>query len=186
MAQAANPPQPIVAQTLPNLAYYPYLPTMNSPMPPMASSIQAPITSSGTIPTSSSASAASATPAGPSSQPLAAPSPVGPGTSPQVAPTQPGTSATDGTQAGQTATVAPQVDNANAAPGAAAGGAAAGAAPAAARRFPNIVVEEQENRDWLDIFFSLCRVGILMTVVYLYSSPVRCLTVLFIGIALYL
>lgn len=161
---------------------------MNSPMPPMASSIPAPITSSGTIPTSSSASASAATPAGPSSQPLAAPSPAGPSTSPQVAaaPQPAGTSATDGTQAGQTATVAPQVDNANAAPGGAAGGAAAGAAPAAARRFPNIVVEEQENRDWLDIFFSLCRVGILMTVVYLYSSPVRCLTVLFIGIALYL
>ncbi|KAL9707233.1 hypothetical protein quinque_010751 [Culex quinquefasciatus] len=187
-AQAAIPPQPIIAQTLPNLAYYPYLPTMNSPMPPMASSIPAPITSSGTIPTSSSASASAATPAGPSSQPLAAPSPAGPSTSPQVAaaPQPAGTSATDGTQAGQTATVAPQVDNANAAPGGAAGGAAAGAAPAAARRFPNIVVEEQENRDWLDIFFSLCRVGILMTVVYLYSSPVRCLTVLFIGIALYL
>ena len=124
--------------------------------------------------------------------PLSASSPAGPSASPPVNAPQPGTSTTDGTQAGQTAaTAAPQVDNANAAPGAgagpaAAGGAAAAAGPAAARRFPNIVVEEQENRDWLDIFFSLCRVGILMTVVYLYSSPVRCLTVLFIGIALYL
>lgn len=198
MAQPTAPPQPIVAQTLPNLAYYPYLPTMNSPMPPMASSIPAPISSSGTIPTSSSASAVAST--GPSSSqsttggpqlasPLSAPSPAGASVSPQVAAPQPGTSTTDGTQAGQTA-AAPQVDNANAGPGAAAGpgvgGGAAAAAPAAARRFPNIVVEEQENRDWLDIFFSLCRVGILMTVVYLYSSPVRCLTVLFIGIALYL
>lgn len=193
--QPTTPPQPIVAQTLPNLAYYPYLPAMNSPMPPMASSIPAPITSSGTIPTSSSASSAAAPAvAGPSSSqsptgapqlasPLSASSPAGPSASPQVGAPQPGTGATDGTQTGQTA--APQVDNANAAQ-APAGGAAAAAAPAAARRFPNIVVEEQENRDWLDIFFSLCRVGILMTVVYLYSSPVRCLTVLFIGIALYL
>lgn len=200
-AQFATPTQPIVAQTLPNLAYYPYLPTMNSPMPPMASSIPAPITSSGTIPTSSSASSASPTAAGgPSSSqspaggpqlasPLSASSSVGPSGTSQGAVPQPGTSTTGGTQAGQTAT-APQVDNANAAaaPAGAGPGEAGGAAgaPAAARRFPNIVVEEQENRDWLDIFFSLCRVGILMTVVYLYSSPVRCLTVLFIGIALYL
>ncbi|XP_049280189.1 serine-rich adhesin for platelets isoform X1 [Anopheles funestus] len=64
--------------------------------------------------------------------------------------------------------------------------APAAAAPARARRFPNIVVEEQENNDWLDVFFSMCRVGILITVIYLYSSPMRCLTVLFIGVMLYL
>ncbi|XP_053665117.1 uncharacterized protein LOC128714268 [Anopheles marshallii] len=64
--------------------------------------------------------------------------------------------------------------------------APAAAAPARARRFPNIVVEEQENNDWLDVFFSLCRFGILITVIYLYSSPIRCLTVLFIGFMLYL
>lgn len=180
-------PQPIVAQTLPNLAYYPYLPTMNSPMP-SASSIPAPITSSGTIPTSSASSAAAS--AGPSSSQsptlpsgapqIATPSGGVPSTSPQA-----GSTVTDGTQPNQSS---PQAD-ANAAQGVAAAAAPAGgaaAAPAAARRFPNIVVEEQENRDWLDIFFSMCRVGILMTVVYLYSSPVRCLTVLFIGIALYL
>lgn len=173
-------PQPIVAQTLPNLAYYPYLPTMNSM--PSASSIPAPITSSGTIPTSSASSAVAS--AGPSSSQSPTGAPQIPSTSPQA-----GTSVTDGGP--QPNPPSPQVDNANAAPGAAAaagGPAAAGAAPApaAARRFPNIVVEEQENRDWLDIFFSMCRVGILMTVVYLYSSPVRCLTVLFIGVALYL
>ncbi|XP_052869818.1 uncharacterized protein LOC128275377 isoform X2 [Anopheles cruzii] len=54
------------------------------------------------------------------------------------------------------------------------------------RRFPNIVVEEQENNDWLDVFFSMCRVGILMTVIYVYSSPMRCFTVLMIGVMLYL
>lgn len=186
-------PQPIVAQTLPNLAYYPYLPTMNSPMP-SASSIPAPITSSGTIPTSSASAAAAAASAGPSSSqsptiPSGTPQISSPNGVPSASP-QAGTGgATDGTQSG--GQPSPQVD-ANAAPGVAAGnvpaagGAAAAPAPAAARRFPNIVVEEQENRDWLDIFFSMCRVGILMTVVYLYSSPVRCLTVLFIGIALYL
>lgn len=184
-------PQPIVAQTLPNLAYYPYLPTMNSSMP-SASSIPAPITSSGTIPTSSASSAAAAAAA--SAGPSSSQSPTIPSGAPQIpgtSPTSPppvGTS-TDGAQTGQS--VPPQAADANVAPAAAApaGGAVAGGAapaPAAARRFPNIVVEEQENRDWLDIFFSMCRVGILMTVVYLYSSPVRCLTVLFIGIALYL
>lgn len=188
-ATPATPPQPIVAQTLPNLAYYPYLPTMNSPMP-SASSIPAPITSSGTIPTSS----ATAATAGPSSSSQSPALPTG--ASPQIAGPSSGVPSPSSTPAGntdanQTGQPAPQVDNANAAPGVAAGqagGAAAAAAPApaAARRFPNIVVEEQENRDWLDIFFSMCRVGILMTVVYLYSSPVRCLTVLIIGIALYL
>lgn len=186
-----TPPQPIVAQTLPNLAYYPYLPTMNSASMPSASSIPAPITSSGTIPTSSASSAAVvAASAGPSSSQ----SPTLPSGAPQIATSssgvpstspQAGTTVTDGTPANQSS---PQAD-ANAAQGVAAAAAPAGgaaAAPAAARRFPNIVVEEQENRDWLDIFFSMCRVGILMTVVYLYSSPVRCLTVLFIGIALYL
>lgn len=182
-------PQPIVAQTLPNLAYYPYLPTINSPMP-SASSIPAPITSSGTIPTSSASSAAAAASAGPSSSQsptISSGAPQIPGTSP-TSPPSVGTT-TDGAQTGQSVT--PQAADATVAPAAAApaGGAVAGGAapaPAAARRFPNIVVEEQENRDWLDIFFSMCRVGILMTVVYLYSSPVRCLTVLFIGIALYL
>uniref|UniRef100_A0A182MMG7 Ubiquitin-like domain-containing protein n=1 Tax=Anopheles culicifacies TaxID=139723 RepID=A0A182MMG7_9DIPT len=81
----------------------------------------------------------------------------------------------------ETATVAPVEQG-----GAPQDAAPAAAAPARARRFPNIVVEEQENNDWLDVFFSMCRVGILITVIYLYSSPMRCLTVLFIGVMLYL
>jgi len=57
----------------------------------------------------------------------------------------------------------------------------------AQRRFPNIVVEEpQENRDWLDISYFMLRISVILTVIYIYSSPVRCLAVLSIGIALYL
>lgn len=69
---------------------------------------------------------------------------------------------------------------------------AAPAAPAAAenqpqRRFPNIVVEEaQDNRDWLDISFTTLRVAVLLSLIYFYSSPLRCLAVLFVGIALFL
>lgn len=170
-------PNPILAQTLPNLAYYPYLSTMNSLPMPSASSIPAPITSSGTIPTSPAP--AGVTP-GPSSQSAIAGSSAAPAAGPN----------TDGSSGVQSSTAAATVDGAAQAQTVAAGGAGAapapGAAAAPARRFPNIVVEEQENRDWLDIFFSMCRVGILMTVVYLYSSPTRCLTVFFIGISLYL
>lgn len=55
------------------------------------------------------------------------------------------------------------------------------------RRFPNIVVEEpQENRDWLDICYFMLRITVVLTVIYLYSSPIRCLAVFSIGIALYL
>lgn len=190
--QAAQPSQnPLLAQTLPNLAYYPYLSTMSSTPMPSASSIPAPITSSGTIPSSPSP-AASVTP-GPSSQPSIS-SPVPPPTTPAVgASTSSSPSSSPATTATAAATGAvanvPQdaTAAAQAAPAAVpAAGGAAGAAAAPARRFPNIVVEEQENRDWLDIFFSMCRVGILITVVYLYSSPTRCLTVFLIGIGLYL
>lgn len=180
---------PILAQTLPNLAYYPYLSTMNSSPMPSASSIPAPITSSGTIP----ASAASAP--GPTSQPTIPSSASSP--SPTAAPAvMPGTSSpstSSPANAASTATAAAtavedastgRAQPAPAADAAPVAGAAAAAAPA--RRFPNIVVEEQENRDWLDMFFSVCRVGILMTVVYLYSSPTRCMTVFIIGILLYL
>lgn len=189
---------PILSQTLPNLAYYPYLSTMNSSPMPSASSIPAPISSSGTISGSSAPPPAGPVPSGPSSQPTfpnAGVSSSVPGPAPSTSPSTDGsltgpstsaqassstaTSTTDGTIQNQGNAGTPA-----AAPAAA--GPAAGAAAAPARRFPNIVVEEQENRDWLDIFFSLCRVGILMTVVYLYSSPTRCLTVLIIGIMLYL
>lgn len=188
LATPANQ-NPILAQTLPNLAYYPYLSTMNSSPMPSASSIPAPITSSGTIPSSPASPpvASSVTAAGPSSQPTSS-SPA-----PTASPVMPGTSSTANPASTATAVAAAAAvedTSAQAQPAPVAADAAAPAAAAAAaapaRRFPNIVVEEQENRDWLDIFFSMCRVGILMTVVYLYSSPTRCLTVFIIGILLYL
>ncbi|XP_053692917.1 homocysteine-responsive endoplasmic reticulum-resident ubiquitin-like domain member 2 protein isoform X2 [Sabethes cyaneus] len=191
---AANA-NPVLAQTTPNLAYYPYLSTLNSSQMPSASSIPAPITSSGTIltnplrPTNVPAAVSSSSPA-----PASVVLPKGSG-SPAVPPAEAATGSSTGAAAGasssvQTGRTTPDgtadatVDRADAANGAP--GAAADPAPAPARRFPNIVVEEQENRDWLDIFFSMCRVGILMTVVYMYSSPVRCLTVFVIGASLYL
>ncbi|XP_058449641.1 mucin-2 isoform X2 [Malaya genurostris] len=177
---------PVLAQTIPNLAYYPYLSTVNSSPMPSASSIPAPITSSGIIPTSSTQP--SAPPGTPSQTPG-----LSNGTSTAISPPSvAGPSTTDNSvpSTAQSTRDTDTVDGrAEVQPAAAAGGApvaGADAAPAPARRFPNIVVEEQENRDWLDIFFSMCRVGILMTVVYLYSSPTRCLTVFFIGISLYL
>lgn len=55
------------------------------------------------------------------------------------------------------------------------------------RRFPNLVVEEpQEHRDWLDISYTMFRLTVILTLIYFYSSPLRCLAVLSIGIALYL
>lgn len=183
LATAANQ-NPILAQTLPNLAYYPYLSTMSSSPMPSASSIPAPITSSGTIPTSPASPAASV-PAGPSSQQTIPGSVSSSSTAtPSVVPSPSSTTANAVSTASATAAAAEDT-SARAQPAPAADAAPAAAA-APARRFPNIVVEEQENRDWLDIFFSMCRVGILMTVVYLYSSPTRCLTVFLIGISLYL
>lgn len=55
------------------------------------------------------------------------------------------------------------------------------------RRFPNLVVEEpQENRDWLDITYTMFRLMIVLTLIYFYSSPMRCLAVISVGVALYL
>lgn len=54
------------------------------------------------------------------------------------------------------------------------------------RRFPNIIQDEQENRDWLDIIYSVSRLMILLCLVYFYSSPIRCLVVVLIGISIYL
>lgn len=54
------------------------------------------------------------------------------------------------------------------------------------RRFPNIIQDEQENRDWLDIVYSMSRLLILLCLVYFYSSPLRCLIVILIGISIYL
>lgn len=45
---------------------------------------------------------------------------------------------------------------------------------------------ENEERDWLDVFYMLSRAMVLFSVVYFYSSPVRFIFVLFLGIALYL
>ncbi|XP_067623917.1 homocysteine-responsive endoplasmic reticulum-resident ubiquitin-like domain member 2 protein [Eurosta solidaginis] len=58
--------------------------------------------------------------------------------------------------------------------------------PAAAPRFPNILQEEQENRDWLDSFFSITRLAIFLTILYLNSSPMRCLAVVIIAGGIYL
>lgn len=60
------------------------------------------------------------------------------------------------------------------------------AAEAPQRRFPNIIQDEQENRDWLDILYSMSRLMILLCLVYFYSSPIRCLVVVLIGISIYL
>uniref|UniRef100_A0A1B0DM18 Ubiquitin-like domain-containing protein n=1 Tax=Phlebotomus papatasi TaxID=29031 RepID=A0A1B0DM18_PHLPP len=54
-------------------------------------------------------------------------------------------------------------------------------------RFPNLVRDEgPEQRDWLDIFYALSRLFVLITLVYFYSSPTRCLIVVAIGILIYL
>ena len=54
------------------------------------------------------------------------------------------------------------------------------------RRFPNIIQDEQENRDWLDILYSMSRLLILLCLVYFYSSPLRCCIVILIGVSVYL
>ncbi|KAJ6649632.1 Homocysteine-responsive endoplasmic reticulum-resident ubiquitin-like domain member 2 protein, partial [Pseudolycoriella hygida] len=55
----------------------------------------------------------------------------------------------------------------------------------AQQRFPNIVQEEVENRDWLDLFYAFSRLMVLVTLVYFYSSPLRCLIVIFFIILYY-
>uniref|UniRef100_W8C1E5 Homocysteine-responsive endoplasmic reticulum-resident ubiquitin-like domain member 2 protein n=2 Tax=Ceratitis capitata TaxID=7213 RepID=W8C1E5_CERCA len=57
---------------------------------------------------------------------------------------------------------------------------------AAAPRFPNIVQDEQDNRDWLDSFFSITRLAIFLTILYFNSSPLRCLAVVIIAGGIYL
>lgn len=46
--------------------------------------------------------------------------------------------------------------------------------------------QENEERDWLDVFYLLSRAMVLFSVVYFYSSPIRFIFVLFLGVALYL
>ncbi|XP_018793756.1 PREDICTED: homocysteine-responsive endoplasmic reticulum-resident ubiquitin-like domain member 2 protein [Bactrocera latifrons] len=57
---------------------------------------------------------------------------------------------------------------------------------AVAPRFPNIVQEEQENRDWLDSFFAITRLAIFLTILYFNASPLRCLAVVIIAGGIYL
>uniref|UniRef100_A0A182P493 Ubiquitin-like domain-containing protein n=1 Tax=Anopheles epiroticus TaxID=199890 RepID=A0A182P493_9DIPT len=165
----------------PNLAYYPCMAT--GPFAsniPMAASSNVGSNASGSnsfLPSSGMPSTSSGQPT-PTSQ---IPGPSGTGLEAGDGTTVPGTSG----EAAAADAAAPAEQGVAQDAAAPAAGAAAGA-PARARRFPNIVVEEQENNDWLDVFFSMCRVGILITVIYLYSSPIRCLTVLFIGVMLYL
>lgn len=52
------------------------------------------------------------------------------------------------------------------------------------QRFPNIE-EEEENRDWLDMFYAFSRLMILVTLIYFYSSPTRCLIVIFFTVVYY-
>lgn len=64
--------------------------------------------------------------------------------------------------------------------------AGAPAANAAAQRFPNVVQDEVENHDWLDLFYATSRLLVLVALVYFYSSPLRCLIVIFFIILYYL
>lgn len=70
----------------------------------------------------------------------------------------------------------------------AAGAAGVAVAPdAQPQRFPNIQDDAaQQQRDWLDLFYATSRLMVLVTLVYFYSSPVRCLVVIFFIILYYL
>lgn len=81
-------------------------------------------------------------------------------------------------------TTAPQ--NNNQPQDAGARGAAQGAPPNPIPAANPNPVENNEERDWLDIFYTLSRALVLFSVVYFYSSPVRFVFVLFLVIALYL
>lgn len=59
-------------------------------------------------------------------------------------------------------------------------------AQVAAPRFPNLPQDEQENRDWLDNFFSITRLALFLTILYFNSSPLRCLVVVIIAGGIYL
>uniref|UniRef100_A0A1B0A4H1 Ubiquitin-like domain-containing protein n=1 Tax=Glossina pallidipes TaxID=7398 RepID=A0A1B0A4H1_GLOPL len=58
-------------------------------------------------------------------------------------------------------------------------------APAVAPRFPNIAQDDQENRDWLDSLFSVIRFMLFLTILYINSSPLRCLMVFIIAAVIY-
>lgn len=63
---------------------------------------------------------------------------------------------------------------------------AAAAAAAAAVPRPANLDDEHENRDWLEIFYTLSRLVVLLSLVYFYSSPIRCSIVIFVMILYYL
>lgn len=46
--------------------------------------------------------------------------------------------------------------------------------------------EEVENRDWLEILYTLSRLLVLLSLVYFYSSPVRCMIVILAFVLYYL
>lgn len=46
--------------------------------------------------------------------------------------------------------------------------------------------EEAENRDWLEILYTLSRLLVLLSLVYFYSSPVRCMIVILAFVLYYL
>lgn len=56
----------------------------------------------------------------------------------------------------------------------------------AAPRFGNIAAEDGERLDWLDLFYVFSRLMVLVTLVYFYSSPSRCLIVIFFSALYYL
>ncbi|XP_018322744.1 homocysteine-responsive endoplasmic reticulum-resident ubiquitin-like domain member 2 protein [Agrilus planipennis] len=53
--------------------------------------------------------------------------------------------------------------------------------PAAAARDPDI-----PERDWLDVFYMVIRMMVLFSIVYFYSSPLRFIVVLMLGVVFYL
>lgn len=59
---------------------------------------------------------------------------------------------------------------------------------AAAMQQPRLqaVDDEAENRDWLEILYTLSRLLVLLSLVYFYSSPVRCMIVILAFVLYYL
>ncbi|XP_065169186.1 homocysteine-responsive endoplasmic reticulum-resident ubiquitin-like domain member 2 protein isoform X1 [Atheta coriaria] len=57
-------------------------------------------------------------------------------------------------------------------------------APPAAANLPRD--NPELNRDWLDVFYMLSRTMIFISIVYFYSSPVRCVVVVALAFSLYL
>lgn len=46
--------------------------------------------------------------------------------------------------------------------------------------------DEAENRDWLEVVYTLSRLLVLLSLVYFYSSPVRCMIVILAFVLYYL